>query len=82
MATKKIIGGNWRKYWAQYENLEELNHAFDDLEHVFQEIEQSTGRILLSSDMVGIQEALFERMETLANPYQSSRAGLYAMAQL
>ncbi|MCI0515388.1 hypothetical protein L0128_19415 [candidate division KSB1 bacterium] len=81
MATKKIFWGNWRKYWAQYENLEELNHAFDDLEHVFQEIEQHSGRILLSADMIGIQEALFERMETLAHPYQASQTGVYALAQ-
>ena len=68
MAAKNIYGDNWQLYWEQYASLFELNFAYDHLEQVFNEIEEKTGQVLLSSDMVGIQEALIDRIEELSLP--------------
>lgn len=68
MIKKKIYGDNWQQYWAQYTSLFELNFAYDHLDQVFNEIEQTTGQVLLSADMVGIQEALIDRIEALSRP--------------
>lgn len=76
MLTQKIHWGNWTKYWAQYNSLNELNEAYDHLDRVFHEIENTTGRILLSSDMVNIQETLIARIESLSRP-QYSQANIF-----
>jgi len=81
MQNRKIKWGKWNQYWEQYSDLEELNEAYDHLEVVFNEIESSTGRILLSSDMVGIQESLINRIEVLSNP-QHFNNNISRMAQV
>ena len=74
MRNTTIHWGKWNNYWEQYENLDALNQAYDHLDRVFNEIEAVTGRILLSSDMVGIQESLINRIEMLSNPHIQSRS--------
>jgi predicted RNase H-like nuclease (RuvC/YqgF family) len=68
--AKKSNWGNWEKYWEEYDNLNALNQAYDHLDQVFHDIETKTGQILLSSDMVKIQEALINRIERLSAPPQ------------
>ena len=66
--ARKIQWGNWYSLWMQYENLSELNHAYDNLEYVFTEIESQTGQMLLTTDRVHIQESLINRIEMISNP--------------
>ena len=80
MRNTKIHWGKWNNYWEQYENLDSLNQAYDHLDRVFNEIESVTGRILLSADMVGIQESLINRIELLSNP-QVQRPNMAQMTQ-
>jgi hypothetical protein len=79
MATKQIYGNNWPQYWKQYNSLFELNFAYDHLDRIFNEIEALTGQVLLSADMVGIQEALIDRIEDLSCPKVNYKA-LYQFA--
>lgn len=66
MARKETFFGKWDKFWARYKDLRALNNAYEHLDLIFKEIETATGRVLLSSDMIAIQEELINRIELLS----------------
>jgi len=66
MTKKDTLFGKWDKFWGKYKDLRALNNAYEHLDLIFKEIEAATGRILLSSDMIAIQEELINRIEQLS----------------
>ena len=56
---------DWRNYWNDTTDLNLLLNARDNIHNVYNEIRSSIGRVLMSEEMLEIQEALEQRIDEL-----------------
>jgi len=56
---------NWLTYWDQYTDLDQLLKFRDNISSVYDNIRATIGRVLMSEEMLEIQESLEERIEVL-----------------
>lgn len=56
---------DWTNYWNDSTDLNNLLNAQDNIHEVYNEIRNSLKRVLMSEEMLEIQEALEQRIEEL-----------------
>ncbi|MBN1154389.1 hypothetical protein JXB12_05650 [candidate division KSB1 bacterium] len=56
---------NWHSYWDDYSNLNQLLKFRDNISNVYDNIRTTIGRVLMSEEMLEIQESLEERIDFL-----------------
>ena len=64
MATMKNVK-DWKKSWLKSEDLDALEDLLNNVDTLYEEIRQSIGRVLLSTEMVEIQEVIDHRIVDL-----------------
>jgi len=69
MKQKRI---DWKNYWKDANDLDFLMKAQADIGNVYNEIRNSLGRILMSEEMMKIQESLDSRIEELQQAIKKS----------
>lgn len=58
---------DWKKQIHHSNDLKGLKHSLDNIDELYEELRASMGRILMSMEMIEIQEILEERIEELEN---------------
>ncbi len=61
----KLALPDWEKYWAQYQNRDELLELAENIDDTLQHIEKEFGVKLLSGDHMMLIDALDERIDDL-----------------
>lgn len=64
-ALMKSRQPNWLNYWNKSDDLDYLIKANDDIDNVYSKIKNDIGRILMSEEMIVIQESLEQRIGEL-----------------
>ena len=57
---------DWKKEWHKSTDLNYLNNSLDHIDELYEQVRNSIGRILMSAEMLEIQEILEERIEELS----------------
>ena len=57
---------DWKKEWQKSTDLQTLRMSLDHIDVLYERIRNSIGRILMSMEMIEIQEILEQRIEALA----------------
>jgi chaperonin cofactor prefoldin len=57
---------DWKKQWLQSNDLNALERSLNHIDKLYDEIRTSIGRVLMSMEMIEIQETLENRIEQLA----------------
>jgi len=57
---------HWLTYWDAETDLKYLLKARDNIHNVYSEIRSSIGRVLMSEEMLEIQESLEQRIDELS----------------
>jgi len=58
---------DWKKQWLQSNDLNALERSLNHIDKLYDEIRSSLGRVLMSMEMIEIQETLENRIEQLAD---------------
>jgi len=58
---------DWKKQLLNSNDLNGLKHNLDNIDELYEELRTSMGRVLMSMEMIEIQEILEERIEHLEN---------------
>ncbi|MHA1845693.1 MAG: hypothetical protein ACTSWE_15655 [Promethearchaeota archaeon] len=58
---------DWKKEWQTTTDLKSLKNTLDHIDELYEKVRNSIGRILMSSEMLEIQEILEDRIEELSN---------------
>ncbi len=56
---------DWKKNWKTSTNLKELTDSLDHIDELYEDVRNSLGRMLMSAEMLEIQEILEDRIEEL-----------------
>jgi hypothetical protein len=56
---------DWKKIWQHSTDLEALQHSMTQIDKLYEEVRNSIGRVLMSMEMIEIQEILDNRIEEL-----------------
>ena len=57
---------DWIKIWNSSTDLDALKNDLEHIDQVYEEIRQSLGRVLMSAEMLEIQETIENRIDELA----------------
>ena len=58
---------DWKKEWQKSDDLKELKNSMDHIDELYERIRNSIGRILMSAEMIEIQEIIDEKIEELSS---------------
>lgn len=58
---------DWKKQLLNSNDLEGLKNSLENIDELYEDLRTSMGRILMSMEMIEIQEILEERIEELEN---------------
>ena len=58
---------DWKKEWQTSNDLILLKKSLDHIDELYEMVRNSIGRILMSAEMIEIQEIIEERIEKLAS---------------
>ena len=61
----KKNGIDWLNYWNNQNDLNTLKELRDNIDTVYEDIRQKIGRMLMSEEMLELQESLEERIDKL-----------------
>jgi len=61
----KKNGIDWLNYWNDQSDLNTLKELRDNIDTVYEDIRQKIGRMLMSEEMLELQESLEERIDKL-----------------
>ncbi len=64
---------DWKKQWLQSNDLNALERSLDHIDKLYEEIRSSIGRVLMSMEMIEIQETLENRIEQLADRQKTTK---------
>ena len=64
---------DWKKFWLQSNDLQNLTKSLNHIDKLYEEVRNSIGRVLMSMEMIEIQEILENRIEQLTIQQKSSR---------
>ena len=64
---------DWKKQWLQSNDLNALERSLDHIDKLYEEIRSSIGRVLMSMEMIEIQETLENRIEQLAERQNTTK---------
>lgn len=64
---------DWKKLWLQSKDLQNLTRSLNQIDKLYEEVRNSIGRVLMSMEMIEIQEILENRIEQLTIKQESSR---------
>jgi chaperonin cofactor prefoldin len=64
---------DWKKYWLQSTDLNALRKSLNHIDRVYEEVRNSIGRVLMSMEMIEIQEVLENRIEELTVQQKSTK---------
>ena len=64
---------DWKKQWLQSNDLSALERSLNHIDKLYDEIRSSIGRVLMSMEMIEIQETLENRIEQLADRQKTTK---------
>ena len=64
---------DWKKQWMHSNDLGTLKTSLNHIDKVYEEVRSSIGRVLMSMEMIEIQEILENRIEQLSAQQESTR---------
>jgi len=64
---------DWKKLWLQSTDLKALRRSLNHIDKVYEEVRNSMGRVLMSMEMIEIQEVLENRIEELTAQQKASK---------
>ncbi len=64
---------DWKKQLKQSTDLIALNRSLNHIDSLYDEVRGSIGRVLMSMEMIEIQEILENRIEELVNQQKSAK---------
>lgn len=64
---------DWKKLWLQSNDLQNLTKSLNHIDKLYEEVRNSIGRVLMSMEMIEIQEILENRIEELTIRQKSSK---------
>lgn len=64
---------DWKKLWLRSNDLQNLRSSLNHIDKVYEEVRSSIGRVLMSMEMIEIQEILENRIEELTIRQESSK---------
>ncbi|UCE07169.1 MAG: hypothetical protein JSW07_03805 [bacterium] len=64
---------DWKKQWLQSTDLKALRKSLNHIDKVYEEVRNSIGRVLMSMEMIEIQEILENRIEELTAQQRASK---------
>ena len=64
---------DWKKQWLQSNDLSALERSLSHIDKLYEEIRGSIGRVLMSMEMIEIQETLENRIEQLADRQKTTK---------
>jgi len=64
---------DWKKLWLHSTDLNALRKSLNHIDKVYDEVRNSIGRVLMSMEMIEIQEILENRIEELTSQQKSSK---------
>jgi hypothetical protein len=56
---------DWKKVWQHSADVEALQHSMNQIDKLYEEVRNSIGRVLMSMEMIEIQEIIENRIEAL-----------------
>jgi hypothetical protein len=56
---------DWKKQWSESTDLVYLQHSLNRIDKLYEEVRGSIGRVLMSMEMIEIQETLENRIDEL-----------------
>lgn len=64
---------DWKKQWLQSTDLKTLKKSLNHIDKLYEEVRNSIGRVLMSMEMIEIQEILENRIEELIVHQKSNK---------
>ncbi len=64
---------DWKKQWLQSTDLKALKKSLNHIDKLYEEVRNSIGRVLMSMEMIEIQEILENRIEELTAHQKSNK---------
>jgi hypothetical protein len=64
---------DWKKQWRQSTDLLALTASLNQIDQLYAEVRRSLGRVLMSMEMIEIQEVLENRIDELTAQKESRR---------
>lgn len=64
---------DWKKQWRQSTDLLALTASLNQIDQLYAEVRRSLGRVLMSMEMIEIQEVLENRIDELTEQKKSRR---------
>jgi len=65
MKTSAKNLADWKKEWQHSTDLQLLKNSMDNIDELYDNVRNSIGRILMSMEMIEIQEIIEDRIEEL-----------------
>lgn len=56
---------DWKKIWQHSTDVNALQHSMNQIDKLYEEVRNSLGRVLMSMEMIEIQEVIENRIEEL-----------------
>ncbi len=56
---------DWKKEWRNSTDLKSLKQSLDHIDELYEQVRNSIGRVLMSAEMMEIQEILEEKIDQL-----------------
>lgn len=64
---------DWKKQWQRSTDLKALQRSLKHIDQLYDEVRHSLGRVLMSMEMIEIQEVLENRIEELTSQQKAQR---------
>jgi hypothetical protein len=64
---------DWKKQWQRSTDLKALQRSLKHIDQLYDEVRHSLGRVLMSMEMIEIQEVLENRIEELSSQQNARR---------
>ncbi len=64
---------DWKKQWQRSTDLKALQRSLKHIDQLYEEVRHSLGRVLMSMEMIEIQEVLENRIEELSSQQNARR---------
>ena len=64
---------DWKKQWLQSNDLNALERSLNHIDKLYDEVRSSIGRVLMSMEMIEIQETLENRIEQLVDQQKTTK---------
>ncbi len=64
---------DWKKQWLHSSDLVALKQSLNHIDKLYEEVRSSIGRVLMSMEMIEIQEILENRIEELTTQQKTTK---------